>query len=369
MLKSMPYGTVRAVCVSSASTTPIMSFNPSSPAPLDLSTLVLPDEPQGPFPAPSEPLQYRAIGIVRGRYEPSEERITQGTLYTSDGVAIDAVLLGRVLSLVRKHLDLGVEHPWVVYPRTREGGGLHTQIVGVWSLNPDGLKAVEREGDEQSADSEDEALDEEELDEDDELDTDEELDEDDELDAQDETADSSEEAESEASREADSDSGNGNEAQQTLLFSTENLEGVDGFFSIRGEVSFQSYQEGFVLIKIRQQGKKRKPGRAFKLRLEGSLPDNSRGQFWDLEVRRTGATLDILSGTSIATLPRLPDKRRPGGGGGRPGGPRGGGGGRSGGGFRPRPNGDRGENRGLVRPDRTDRPFRPIDRQPRPPAE
>jgi uncharacterized membrane protein YgcG len=282
-----------------------MSFTPSLP-PLDLDSVVIPEEVPGPFPAPSEPLQYRAIGIVHGRYEPSEERITQGTLLTDDGVAIDAVLLGRVLSLVRKHLDLSVNHPWVVYPRTREGGGLHTQIVGVWSLNPEGLKAEKEDliGDEEGDDFDE----------------------------------------------------SGESEKGPLLYSTANLEGVDGFFSLRGEIAFQSQQEGFVLLKIRQQSKKKKPGRAFKLRLEGILPDNARGQFWDIEVRRDKETLAIEHGTPITTLPKPPAVRRPGGGGGFRGRPSGSSGGSfrgrsegtGGGGLRPRSEGGG----GLVRPPR-----------------
>lgn len=86
-----------------------------------------------PIPPPSEPLQYRAIGLVRGRYTPLPEQFTQGTLLTPEGTEINAVLLGRVMSLVRKHLDLEQDHLWVVYPRTREQeDNLHTQIVGVW---------------------------------------------------------------------------------------------------------------------------------------------------------------------------------------------------------------------------------------------
>jgi len=86
-----------------------------------------------PIPPPSEPMQYRAIGLVRGKYVPSEEQFTRGNLLATDGRQIDAVLLGRVMSLVKNHLDLATEHLWVVYPRTRqEQGDLHIQIVGVW---------------------------------------------------------------------------------------------------------------------------------------------------------------------------------------------------------------------------------------------
>ncbi|MFO0175059.1 MAG: hypothetical protein ACK51W_21680, partial [Aphanizomenon sp.] len=92
----------------------------------------LPNREQ-PIPPPSEPTQYRAIGLIRGCYHASDEQFTQGTLLTTDGVELNAVLLGRIMSLVKNHLDLEKEHLWVVYPRTRqENDALHLQIVGVW---------------------------------------------------------------------------------------------------------------------------------------------------------------------------------------------------------------------------------------------
>ena len=100
------------------------------------------EERTQPIPPPSHPRQYRAIGLIRGKYQVSEEQITQGKLVTSDGTEIEAVLLGRVISLVKKHLDLDKEHLWVVYPRTKvKDDLLHVQIVGVWepeTLNQDG---------------------------------------------------------------------------------------------------------------------------------------------------------------------------------------------------------------------------------------
>jgi hypothetical protein len=86
-----------------------------------------------PIPPPSHPKQYRAIGLIRAKYQNSEEQLTQGMLVTTEGTKIDAVLLGRVISLVKNHLDLDKEHLWVVYPRTKsQDDSLHVQIVGVW---------------------------------------------------------------------------------------------------------------------------------------------------------------------------------------------------------------------------------------------
>jgi hypothetical protein len=88
---------------------------------------------QHPIPPVTEPTQYRAIGVVRGTYVPSDpEQLTRGQLRTEDGAEIEAVVLGRLLTLMRRHLDLAVPHLWVVYPRSREGDLLHLQLVGVW---------------------------------------------------------------------------------------------------------------------------------------------------------------------------------------------------------------------------------------------
>ncbi len=88
---------------------------------------------QHPIPPVTEPLQYRAIGVVRGIYEPSDPAVpTRGAIRAADGQAIEAVVLGRLLTLMRRHLDLSLPHLWVVYPRSREEGQLHLQMVGVW---------------------------------------------------------------------------------------------------------------------------------------------------------------------------------------------------------------------------------------------
>lgn len=100
-----------------------------------------------PIPPPSSPRQYRAIGLIKGKYQPSEDQITKGSILRGDGTEIDTVLLGRVMSLVKNHLDLTQEHLWVVYPRTHQKSErFHAQIVGVWepeTLKPDQLSAEE----------------------------------------------------------------------------------------------------------------------------------------------------------------------------------------------------------------------------------
>ncbi|MDJ0707531.1 MAG: hypothetical protein QNJ46_30010 [Leptolyngbyaceae cyanobacterium MO_188.B28] len=124
---------------------------------------IQPDLPrQQPISPPSEPMQYRAIGLVRGHYQPSEEQFNRGNLVTEDEVPINAVLLGRVTSLIKKHLDLSKPHLWVVYPRTRDKTenaeiDLHVQIVGVWepeTLNQPDQPADQAEPEAGIADSE-----------------------------------------------------------------------------------------------------------------------------------------------------------------------------------------------------------------------
>jgi hypothetical protein len=89
-------------------------------------------------------MQYRAIGLLRGTYKASEDQFTRGEMTAADGTTIEAVLLGRVMSLVKNHLDLEQEHLWVVYPRTREKQeDLHVQIVGVWE--PENLSKPDEE--------------------------------------------------------------------------------------------------------------------------------------------------------------------------------------------------------------------------------
>jgi uncharacterized membrane protein YgcG len=245
-----------------------------------------PDLVQRPIPAPSEPMQYRAIGLVRGTYTPSEEQFTRGVMLTDDGTEVEAVLLGRVMSLVKNHLALEKEHLWVVYPRTRDREGLlHLQVVGVWE--PENLS--------QSTDDDDDAA-----------------------------------AEPEVAYQP-SDEVEGNQ------------------FSIRGEIVFYSEEEKKTVVKITQTTRKKQDTepKAFKLNLEGVLPGvKTIGYFWDLNVMRVDQALTIQSGSVIAIVPpqKNPFKRRrfAGGGGRRPGGPGGSGGrpsfgGGGGGGGRPRP--------------------------------
>lgn len=199
----------------------------------------LPSRPQ-PIPPPSERMQYRAIGVVRGRYVPaSEAEFNRGVMITEDGVEIETVLLGQVMNLIKKYLDLNEPHLWVVYPRTRavnkQEVKLHLQIVGVWE--PERLQ----------------------------------------------------------------------QANATAADPGVN----DGYFSVRGEVIFNSQEKNFVVVKIQQLPRRRgeKP-KAFKLKLVGTVPMKSPGYFWDFQVQRQGTSLVVQEAATVGILPPRKIKKR-----------------------------------------------------------
>jgi hypothetical protein len=181
---------------------------------------------------------------------------------TQDGTVIEAVLLGRVMSLVKNHLDLEQDHLWVVYPRTRDTqSDLHVQIVGVWE--PEKLQKLKSDDQEET-----------------------------------ETTDVAEAAEAaEATSEPPQDLSPGFD---------------DDYFSVRGEVVFHAPEQEMVVVKIQQSPRKSTDkAKAFKLQLKGVLPsEKTLGYFWELDVQRQGALLVITGGTPIGLVP--PRKKPPG---------------------------------------------------------
>ena len=250
-----------------------------------------------PIAPPSEPMQYRAIGLIRGTYAPEDEQFNRGTLTTEEGVTIEAVLLGRVTSLVKKHLDLESSHLWVVYPRTRkadkaddddEDQDLHVQIVGVWEPETLGLPGegvdseAEEEGETEAESGADPA------------------------------------AEAAAAPEAvEAPAG----ADEKPKISLEDLPPVDeNYFSIRGEIVRYEEDQQIIIVKI-LQGLKRPPAsrKAFRLLVQGRLEGRTIGYFWDLNVKREARTLVLETGAAVGIVP--PKKRKGGAPGGRRGGP------------------------------------------------
>jgi hypothetical protein len=204
---------------------------------------------QQPISPPSEPMQFRAIGLVQGIYQPSEDRFNRGILEVEGGLQLDAVLLGQVMSLVKKYIDLERPYFWVVYPRTREKEQtLHLQIVGVWSA--DGFSPITDEA------------------------------------------------------SAQPPSSSNAELAQPI---------EDGYFSVRGQIVYQANDKDLLFVKIQQTPRKTKErderGKAFKLRIIGTLPQKAVGYFWDLNVKRDGNELVLQNGTSIAMMPVQKNQR------------------------------------------------------------
>ena len=78
-------------------------------------------------------LQYRAIGIVYGIYNPHNKNLlNRGTLTDNEGRKIETVVLGKALSLIKKHTNTKNSYFWIVYPKNKNSQNLHLQIVGLW---------------------------------------------------------------------------------------------------------------------------------------------------------------------------------------------------------------------------------------------
>ncbi len=203
-----------------------------------------------PIPPVSEPLQYRAIGLVRGIYEPEDPQcFTRGSLIDDQGDKIEAVVLGRVMSLMKHHLPMDIPHLWVVYPRCRDQNHLHLQISGIWEPSTLGNAVKEQ----------------------DKLET-------------------------------------ANKSPQDLLDKV--LEG-DNYFSIRGELIYTNTNEEELVIKVRQRSKENGPRPIpFKIRLKGSIPIDYLRNFVSLDVRRNGQTLVLENYEAIAPMPTRGGKRK-----------------------------------------------------------
>jgi hypothetical protein len=215
---------------------------------------------QHPISPVTEPMQYRAIGVVRGCYVPADpDQLTRGLIRTEDGTEIEAVVLGRLLTLMRRHLDLATPHLWVVYPRSREENQLHLQMVGVWE--PSTLAAP---------------------------------------------------TDSEATEQETSS------ADTTEAPDADQLPEGDDYFSIRGELIFTRPETGDLVIKVRQQprpdGNRPVP---FKLQLRGDIPLEHLRHFVSLDLRRQVQQLAVERFEVIGPVAERGNRggkaRRPGG--------------------------------------------------------
>jgi uncharacterized membrane protein YgcG len=238
---------------------------------------------QHPISPVTEPLQYRAIGVVRGQYVPADaDQLTRGVIQTADGGELEAVVLGRLLTLMRRHLDLEVPHLWVVYPRSREEQHLHLQLVGVWE--PSTLASGEAAALARPGDPAEEAL-----------------------------------------EVATAVTGEGTEDGAVA----DALPEGDDYFSVRGELIFTRPETGELVVKVRQQpradGSRPVP---FKLQLRGEVPLEHLRHFVSLDLRRQGQQLQLERCEVVAPLAQRGNR----GGKGRKGGANAGGGSGGGGG-------------------------------------
>ena len=88
---------------------------------------------KNPIPQVTNQLQYRAIGIINGKFTPhNSEQLNRGFLIDNKGEKIETVVLGKALSLLKKHIDLKKSYFWVVYPKNKNTQNLHLQVVGIW---------------------------------------------------------------------------------------------------------------------------------------------------------------------------------------------------------------------------------------------
>ena len=71
---------------------------------------------KNPIPQVTNQLQYRAIGIINGKFTPNESgKLNRGFLIDDKGEKIETVILGKALSLLKKHIDLKKSYYWIVY--------------------------------------------------------------------------------------------------------------------------------------------------------------------------------------------------------------------------------------------------------------
>ena len=97
---------------------------------------------KSPIPKVSNKKQFRAIGIVCGMYKPHENNLlNKGFIEDSNGLKIDAVVLGKALPVIKKFINFEKQYFWIVYPRNKDSNNIHLQIAGIW--DPSNFKNVD----------------------------------------------------------------------------------------------------------------------------------------------------------------------------------------------------------------------------------
>ena len=88
---------------------------------------------KNPIPKVTNKIQFRAIGIVNAKFIPHDiEQLNRGYLIDNKGEKIETVILGKALSLLKKHIDLKKNYYWIVYPKNKNTQNLHLQVAGIW---------------------------------------------------------------------------------------------------------------------------------------------------------------------------------------------------------------------------------------------
>ena len=88
---------------------------------------------KNPIPKVTSQLQFRAIGIINAKFIPHDsEQFNRGVLTDNKGEKIETVILGKALSLLKKHIELNKSYFWVVYPKNKNTQKLHLQVAGIW---------------------------------------------------------------------------------------------------------------------------------------------------------------------------------------------------------------------------------------------
>ena len=88
---------------------------------------------KNPNPKVTNQLQHRAIGIINRKFSPiSSEQFNRGFLIDNNDEKIETVVLGKALSLLKKHIDLNKSYYWIVYPKNNNRQNLHLPVAGIW---------------------------------------------------------------------------------------------------------------------------------------------------------------------------------------------------------------------------------------------
>ena len=184
---------------------------------------------KNPIPKVTNQLQYRAIGIIYGKFIPQDtQQLNRGFLTDNKGEKIETVVLGKALSLLKKHIDLKKNYYWIVYPKNKSTQNLHLQVVGIW--DPYKLNHFP------------------------------------------------------------------NDSSKTNFSKLlEELELIDNYFSVRGELVFVNAQKKEFVIKIYSSSKQKIKNKNFKLVIKGELSLELLNSFISLDVIRDGNSLKLLN--------------------------------------------------------------------------